>query len=588
MFGLPQDIFGEGPFGIADWGRLAIYEHLPVLHRTLDAEQGYPLRDYFRAFQGEAEEILGAISQLIEQRQPLLARDGANVPLIQVTGTATGATTTVTTLTPHGFTAGQVVVFAGTEACTPPIRGVQSIAQVLSTTQFTIDFTTTVGTTTGYVQAYDRSAVPVWVTGAVVAKDPDYGVTTTFTFQNGTDLDYLGVGYTAVLTAGGTDYTYKVARLRTRNADDSAATRNSALCYGQTLPPASALSPPYLLKFVQPSALAHLTADFGLIYDENDPQVFRRSLVNNVAQYVMQKASQKGYQIRGNVAGFDAVAQGLYALCEDLGAGGSLPVSRVYEIDGEFYTDIPPRTFAFDDIGADIEWVDPETGSPVYPLDEFIYSDASGDNLSPLGGVATSITANYTGANTTLPIVTTVAVASAGTLSTYSVPYGYVVTVQFPSAPAFPAPDPHRVFNVVAPGVFALVGPSGATEEQYFIEAEVSWNAGLRRAVYLISVPTAAPSAVTIPLGSYRIGYFPKVVTGCCYCKSYRVRLIASPSSALYDALGGSGTAILAALDRLVVKLQREQLPIHSEIAQIVLNIPISVSLSPTVSIVVS
>jgi hypothetical protein len=93
---------------------------------------------------------------------------------------------------------------------------------------------------------------------------------------------------------------------------------------------------------------------------------------------------------------------------------------------------------------------------------------------------------------------------------------------------------------------------------------------------------------VTIPLGSYRIGYFPKVVTGCCYCKSYRVRLIASPSSALYDALGGSGTAILAALDRLVVKLQREQLPIHSEIAQIVLNIPISVSLSPTVSIVVS
>ena len=585
MFGLPQDIFGEGPFGIADWGRLAIYEHLPVLHRSLDAENGYPLRDYFRAFQGEAEDILGAISQLIEQRQPLLARDGANVPLIEVTATATGATTTVDTLTPHGFTAGQIVVFTGTEACTPPIRGVQSIAQVLSTTQFTIDFTTSAGSTTGYVQAYDRSAVPVWVTGAVVAKDPDYGVTTTFTFENGTDLDYLGVGYTAVLTAGGTDYTYKVARLRTRNADDSATTRNSALCYGQTLPPSSVLSPPYLLKFVQPSALAYLTADFGLIYDENDPQVFRRSLVKSVSQYVMQKASQKGYQIRGNVAGFDAVAQGLYALCEDLGAGGSLPVSRVYEIDGSFYTDIPPRTFAFDDFPADIEWVDPETGSPVYPLDEFIYSDVSGDNLSPLGGVATCLTTNYTGANTTLPIVTTVVLASAGTLSTYSVPYGYEVTVQFPSAPVAPAADPHDVFTVTTAGVFALVGPSGAApEEQYFIEGEVSWNAGTREAVYLISVPTS----VTIPLGDYCIGYFPKVVTGCCYCKSYRVRLIASPSSALYDALGGSGTAILAALGRLVVKLQREQLPIHSKIAQVVLNIPISVSLSPTVSIVVS
>ena len=585
MFGLPQDIFGEGPFGIADWGRLAIYEHLPVLHRNIDAQEGYPLRDYFKAFQGEAEDILGAISELIEQRQPLLARDGANVPLITITSTSTGATTTVNTATDHGFTAGQIVVFAGAESCTPPIRGVQSVAQVLSSTQFTIDFTTTVGTTTGYVQAYDRSSVPVWVTNAVVANDPDYGVTTTFTFQNGTDLDYLGVGYTAVLTAGGSDYTFKVARLRTRNADDSAATRNSALCYGQTLPPASTLSPPYLLKFVQPSALAYLTADFGLIYDENDPQVFRRSLVNNVAQYVMQKASQKGYQIRGNVAGFDAVAQGLYALCEDLGAGGSLPVSRVYEIDGSFYTDIPPRTFAFDDIAADIEWIDPETGNPVYPLDEFIYSDVSGDNLSPLGGVAECLTTNYTGANPTLPQVTAVSAASAGVLSTYSVPYGYEVTVQFPTAPVAPAPDPHDVFTVAAAGVFALVGPNGATtEEQYFIEGEVSWNSGTREAVYLISVP---PS-VTIPLGDYCIGYFPKVVTGCCYCKSYRVRLIASPSAALYDALGGSGTAILAALDRLVVKLQREQLPIHSEIAQVVLNIPISVSLSPTVSIVVS
>lgn len=585
MFGLPQDIFGVGPFGVADWGRLAIYEHLPVLHRNLDAENGYPLRDYFKAFQGEAEDILGAISELLQQRQPLLARDGANVPLIEVTATATGATTTVDTLTPHGFTAGQVVVFAGAESCTPPIRGVQSIAQVLSATQFTVNFATTAGTTTGYVQAYDRSAVPVWVTDAVVAKDPDYGLTTTFTFENGTDLDYLGVGYTAVLTAGGVDYTYKVARLRTRNADDSPTTRNSALCYGQTLPPSSTLSPPYLLRFVQPSTLVHLTADFGLIYDENDPQVFRRSLVNNVAQYVMQKASQKGYQIRGNVAGFDAVAQGLYALCEDLGAGGSLPVSRVYEIDGAYYTDIPPRTFSFDDITVDVPWEDPETGNPVYPLDEFIYSDVSGDNVSPLGGVASCLTTNYTGANLTLPQVTAVVAASAGTLSTYSVPYGFEVTVQFPSAPVAPAPDPHDVFTVTTAGVFALVGPSGAaTEEQYFIEAEVSWNAGTREAVYLVSVPPT----VTIPLGDYCIGYFPRVVTGCCYCKSYRVRLIASPSAALYDALGGSGTAILAALDRLVVKLQREQLPIHSEIAQVVLNIPISVSLSPTVSIVVS
>ena len=574
MFGLPQDIFGEGPFGIADWGRLAIYEHLPVLHRNIDAQEGYPLRDYFKAFQGEAEDILGAISQLIEQRQPLLARDGANVPLITITSTSTGATTTVNTATDHGFTAGQIVVFAGAESCTPPIRGVQSVAQVLSTTQFTIDFTTTVGTTTGYVQAYDRSSVPVWVTNAVVANDPDYGMTTTFTFENGTDLDYLGVGYTAVLTIGvppsNVDYTFKVARLRTRNADDSAATRNSALCYGQTLPPASVLSPPYLLKFVQPSALAYLTADFGLIYDENDPQVFRRSLVNNVAQYVMQKASQKGYQIRGNVSGFEVVAQGLYALCENADA---LPPSQVYLIDGAYYTDIPPRTFAFDDITADIEWVDPTTSTAIFALDEFVYTDTAGV-LSPLAEVAQSITANYTGANPTLPVVTAVTAASAITLSTYGLPFGVEVTVQFPTAPSAPAPDPHNVFTVSTAGVFALVGPNGAaTEEQYFIEAELSWNSGTRRAVYLISVP---PS-VTIALDDYRIGYFPKVTTSCCYCKSYKVRIFATVSARLYADLGGPpapNTLVEEAFNRLLVKLKREQLPIHSEIAEATLIYP--------------
>ena len=570
MFGLPEDIFGEGPFGIADWGTLAVYNHVPILHRTLDAQEGYPLRDYFKAFQGEAEEILEAISQLIEQRQPLLARDGANVPLIEITSTSAGATTTVNTATDHGFTAGQVVVFAGAESCTPPIRGVQSIAQVLSATQFTVNFTTSAGTTTGYVQAYDRSAVPTWIVAAAVGNDPDYGTTTTFTFENGTDLDYLGVGYTAVLTAGGVDYSFKVARLRTRNADDSSATRNSVLCYGQTLPPSSVLSPPYLLKFVQPSTLAYLTADFGLIYDENDPQFFRRSLVRNVAQYVVQKASQKGYQIRGNVSGFDVVAQGLYALCGDASA---LPPSQVYLIDGTYYTDIPPRTFSFDDITADIEWVDPVTSTPIFALDEFVYTDEA-SVLSPLAEVAQSITANYTGANPTLPIVTAVATASAGTLSTYNLPFGVEVTVQFPTAPVAPAPDPHDVFTVNAAGVFALVGPSGApVEEQYFIEVELSWNSGTRVAVYLISVP---PS-VTIALDDYRIGYFPKVDTSCCYCKSYKVRIFATVSARLYADLGGPpapNTLVGEAFNRLLVKLRREQLPIHSEIVQSTLIYP--------------
>lgn len=580
MFGLPQDIFGVGPFGVADWAPMAIYKSVPLAHRVLDAQEGYPLRKYFEALQGEATDLLGAMTELLEQRQPLLARDGALLPLVTVTATTAAAQTVVDTVAAHGFHVGQRVVFAGTEASTPPIRGVQLVAQVLSATQFTIDFTTTVGSATGYCQDYNRSSVPVWVTSAVAVVDADYGPTIEFEFENGTNLAYLGVGYTAVFTVGGVDYSYEVARLRTRNADDSAATRNGALCYGMSVPDATVVVPPYLLWFQQPSALQYLTADFGLIYDDNDPQFFRRSLVRNVAQYVMQKASQKGYQIRGNVAGFNVTAQSLYAL-DASSAPTGLPSGSVFLYSGGYYTSIPPRRFHFDEIPADIEFIDPESGASVYPMDELLYTDGSVDGFSPAYSVAQCVTENYVGTSGILPIALSSTAASPATLATYSLPYGYEVVVQFASA------DDHAAFTVLGAGTFALSGPSGAVpEEQYFIEAELAWNVGLLQATYLIGIP-----ANTIPVGvaeSYCILYAPPVLTDCAYCKSYRIRVVANPTARLYADLGGSGVLVNDALERLLVKLRREQLPIHAAIAEAVLEVVASATLSPTATIVVT
>jgi hypothetical protein len=591
MFGLPEDYFGEGPFGISDWGRLAIYNSVPVLHRTLDETEGdLYLKRYFAGFQNQLEEIIQDILTLPNQRLPLLARAGIQNPLLLISSTTSGATTVVDTFVPHGFSAGQFVVFTGTEGTSPAIRGVQSVAQVLSPTQFSIAVATGVSTaSTGTVKVYDAGSVPVLVTSAVRSVDPDYGSVVEFTVEWQTDLDLLGVGYTASLVAGGVSYTFSVARLRTRNQDDPSlpsppygtAERNKILCYASGIPDASVLALPYQLLFVQPSSLRYLTGDFGLTFDENDPVFFQRSLVRNVSQYVMLKGSERGYEIRSNVAGFNATAQGLYSICADSAPDG-LPADHVFVYDGAYYTDLPPQYFCFDDIPADIEYTDPESASTIYPLDALMYGDTSGDALSPAAAVARCITEYYVGTSGSLPYVTNVVAASAGQLAPFGFAYGQVVTVQFASL------DDYEAFSVVAQGVFSLVGPQPDGTDEHFIEDELSWNAGTLVAEYLVGSPATFPVSYD-PLdpaaSEYCIRYRPAYSLNCCYCKSYKIRLILEPTQRLYDDLGGSGAAVNGALTRLVAKIQREQLPIHAKIVDVVLNVPISVTSVPSVTI---
>jgi hypothetical protein len=582
MFGTAEDQFGVGPFGISDWGRLAIYESVPVLHRRLDETEGeLLLKRYFAGFQQECESLIRAISILPNQRDPLLARNGATNLLFDIASTTpSGTATIVTTLQDCNFFVGQTVVFTGAENTVPAIRGTQSIASVISSTSFTIDYVTTAATASeGTVKNYDAASVPVLVVDADQYVDPDYGNVVNFTVENGTNLDLLGIGYSASITSGGTNYSFETARLRTRNADDSPSTRNSILCYGTSAPPASAL--PYQLLFIQQPSLRYLTTDFGLTYDDNDPSFFQRSLVRNVSQYVMLKGSEKGYQIRSEVGGFLATAQGLYALCIENNPD-AISADHIFLLDGTYYTDLPPQYFRFDEIPADIAYTDPDSLSTVYPLDNLMYDDASGDALSPMAAVALCITEYYVGTSGTLPYVANVVAATALQLAPYGLAYGQVVTVQFASL------DDYEAFSVITQGVFSLVGPQPSGTDEHFIEAELSWDAGTLVAEYLVGSPATFPVSydpIDPAASEYCIRYRPAYALDCCWCKSYKIRLILQPTQALYDAYNGSGAAVSDALTRLVAKIRREQLPIHAEIAEVVLNVPISVTVAPSVSI---
>jgi len=660
MFGTAEDQFGVGPFGISDWGRLTIYESVPVLHRSLDADNQFLLRRYFKGFEEECEILIQAIRSLPNQRQPFLARGGSGATVFTVVSTTpTINGTVIITNLDCNFKIGQTVVFTNALNTSPPIRGVHTVTGALAGVGniFLIPLITVNPTLNeGTVKDYEPTCVPVLVTSAVQSVDPDYGNVVTFTLDYQTDLEFLGIGYQASIEAGGSNYTFTVARMRTRNEDDPAVpeTENYIMCYGEALPSTTVLPFPYQLNFIRQSALQRLTGDFGLLYDPKDPEPYQRSLVRNVSQYVVNKASSKGYQIRGNVAGFDVAVQGLYALC-----GDSAPTDIPWFLyDGTYYTDLAPQFYCFDDIPADIEFTDPETSNPFFPLDNLMYVDAYGDTLSPAAAVARCITENYVGTSGVLPYVVSSTLASSSLLASAQIPYGWVVDVQFDTLDDYQsfnvtdlgfrfvsststgatttvntttdhgfvvgdavffadttATTPslvgeHTVVNVISPtqftvnftttagsavgyvrpfasgnaypqGAFSLEGPQPSTADNHYIEAQLGWDVGTLVATYLIGSPSTFPvdfDPIDPAASEYCIRYWPKPLESCCYCKSYKIRLVFTASAQLiayltdiYDGDMGKVAAAQADLaDRLVTKIRREQLPIHAEIAEVV------------------
>jgi hypothetical protein len=183
----------------------------------------------------------------------------------------------------------------------------------------------------------------------------------------------------------------------------------------------------------------------------------------------------------------------------------------------------------------------------------------------------------------TLPYVQSVTPASSAQLIAAQLTYGQVAEVVYGSLADYES------FNVLNPGLFALVGPSGATTVRtHWIESELGFNTGTLTATYLIGSPASYPvehDPLNPAASEYCVRYAPEDAESCDYCKSYKVRLQLTPTPELIASFGGSGAKLNNALARLLPKLIAEQIPIHVKLVGVAIVIPIDVNAGSAVSV---
>jgi hypothetical protein len=634
MFGGVGDYFGDGQFGDAPWGTNTVYNSLPLLHRSLDAENDYPLRSLFEAFQNQLDAIRENITDLPIQRDPILCR-AVEAPsefvilLIANTVPPTQAGLVVQCASDVDYETGQTVSFYGFNIGDPApvgsyevIETSRDVGSLLSSEQFVIDAP---ALTTMVIGAADvgprcvlksKAAVPVEIWNDLANTDGSGGgtpsITTVFAgataytdayehvrrdvamveflVQDGVDLENLGVGYTAELSIspGGPSsvsyedpdvYAFTVLRITRRNSPEEPA---KILCAGSSWPTEQVWWGwnRMTLLFKRPGVMGPLTSDFGILYDANEPVEFQRSGVSNVVQFVEKKSSERGYQIRAEAAGFHAQAQGLYYVSDPTLLGG-LVESHMFVIPDEdgvdrTYTDISTAgQFRYDDIACDVVGIDYGDGDSEFPIvDAWIYPDDSPDGLSPLSSFSLCVTDEFT--------ISVVRPATGAELTAADIPYGRVMVGVMPVAE-------RDKIGQFTQSMFALRGVVTAEEDDDYpdlwVEEELSYDAGTGVIEFLIGIPDHFDDP---DLGSYCIHYKPletDVADSCYYCKSHVIRIELMPSAALL-ATGISGSAINDSVRRIRKRIKQEQVPIHVRIGEVALryDVDIDAGFDPSVT----
>lgn len=587
MPGYPGEKFGEDPFGLANWARKAIYESVPTLHRVIDeTENANLLKRFLAPFQAELESVRAGIYDLSDQRDPLKVRGGVGGVDILIGSTVPmGTRTGVETTTDHGFHNGQVVDFSGCSSF--GLSGRHKVTVATATT-FTIDIVTTVPVVPAVpplphvqsVRPVEDGSCTVTVVAVEMVSDADYGDMAQFTVEAGTDLSALGVGWKVEkLWVGPAPdnrrhvSTHAVSRIRMRNSESSVGDLNYIQCAANSFPNVGvgelgyldfeSIPLPYNLRFHRPGLLLGLTEDFGITFDDNDPEFHQRSTVQNVVKYLEKKGSLKGYQIRGETMGFDIKAEGMFALCEDW---SHIPSWSKITIPGSstVYTTIAPLFARFDEIRADYEFEDPGTGAILPLMDSLMYTDGSADGMSPSFAWSKCTQVVAIESETTLPSGHTILVSLGFS-------EGRVVIIDWGASD-------RTVYGDLATGSFSfslIVGGPVA-----WIDNE-SYDPGTNRSTIVVGIPDGAPA---IGLGEACVSYSPEVPrSDCCWCRTHYVSIIATPTAELIEGYDGDGKKIDDALTRLLPRLVAEQVPIHCEVAKLALGVSINVTMPDAV-----
>jgi len=256
-----------------------------------------------------------------------------------------------------------------------------------------------------------------------------------------------------------------------------------------------------------------------------------------------------------------------------------LPGDVQFEVDGDWFANQPPQMARFDEIAADIEYDDPQTHPPppsetLVITDRFMYRDNSPDGFNSLKAWAQCT--SYPQPPLT---VTFVDVLDPVEAAFYNLGSGYKVVAQM-------TPEIRSQYGFFTPQAFQLMGPQPDDdppfqEPVHYIIAEF-YDAVLEQATFILDTPTTVPFEV----GSYCLRYDPEDLINdspfdCCWCRSYKMRIIATATEEFIRGVGADGEKVAQALRKLIPRLLAEQVPIHVKVIEIILNTQIEVVVPP-------
>ncbi len=357
-------------------------------------------------------------------------------------------------------------------------------------------------------------------------------------------------------------------------------------------------------RFLPPRVLDVLAKDYGFENDRNDPEDRQRVAIAHLYQYFGVKGAQEAYRIRGEISLFDVRVQALWHVC-DADMILALPEAHRFEYGGLFYSDLAPILLTFDDIVGDEEYYDPDAPAWVTLLDRAaMYQDADlPSGMSPALAYAVDVTQGYYGpVSSTNPAWRGPATVESSTLLTsgealvMGLTAGYRVVVRMLRCQADAFHFRKTAFGLTEYDAAAVTPPTLADPVFWIDREAVAWtldalgstpeeDAGLWTVIIGVGLDgSGAPMPGPTVGGDVAVRYAPGMAISCCWCPSYRVRVLITPWAApdgTFPAYAHYETdaAMQAAVDRMKDKVLHQLLPIHARVAEWVVTTDWSVDM---------
>lgn len=348
------------------------------------------------------------------------------------------------------------------------------------------------------------------------------------------------------------------------------------------------------VHFLPPRVLDVLAHDYGFDNDRNDPEDRQRAAIAHLFQYFGCKGSQEAYRIRGEISLFDVRVQSLWRVC-DAELIAALPADHKFEYNGTYYSDLPPVHLTFDDIVGDEEYYDPDVPAWVTLLDRsLLYQDPDllPSGLSTALAYAVDVTQGYYGpVSSTNPAWRLPATVESSTPLTAAealvmgLPAGHRVVVRLQRCQADAFNFRKTAFGLTEYDKAGAVPPTLADPVFWIDSVETAWTLDLAGATpeedqglwtVIIGVGldgSGAPMPGPAVGSDVAVRYAPGTSINCCWCPSYRVRVLIEP----WEAPDGShpaytyyqtDAAMQAAVERMKGKVVGALLPIHARVAE--------------------